>query len=66
MSDEQIEDFLLQHAPVNDVLDFVIARDDVRRIGVPLVERVWLEDAPIPTLRSRCDDPSNCGCGAMA
>ncbi len=52
MSDEQIEDFLLQHARVADVLEFVVARDDVRRIGVPLVERVALEDAPIPTLRS--------------
>jgi hypothetical protein len=53
MNDEEIETILLTHAPLSDVLDFVVARDDVRRMDAPLAERVVLEDAPIPTLRSR-------------
>ncbi len=53
MSDDELEDFLLEHVSVSDVIDFILARDDVRRMGrQTLAERVALEDAPIPTLRS--------------
>lgn len=53
MNDDEIEAILLEHAPLSDVLDFIVVRDEVRRIDTPLAERVVLEDAPIPTLRSR-------------
>jgi hypothetical protein len=53
ITDEEIEGILLEHAPLSDVLDFIVARDEVRRIDVPLAERALLEDGPMPTLRSR-------------
>lgn len=50
-TDEVHTEFLIQHFPLADVLAFVAARDEVRGIAVPSVERpADLERTDMPTM----------------
>ncbi len=48
--DEPCSEMLLEHMSLEDVLAFVVARDDVRRMCVPVVEREE-EGGFVPTMR---------------
>lgn len=47
-SDDSEAEFLIQHMPLEQVLAFVVARDDVRRIESPQVERDEHDDRLVP------------------
>ena len=47
-SDERGAEFLIQHLSLDQVLAFVLARDEVRRIEIPLVERDERDDRLVP------------------
>ncbi len=57
-TDERTSEFLIQHLPLADVLAFVAARDEVRRIPAPLLERDERDDTlalpSSPTMPAAC------------
>ena len=48
-SDDSEAEFLIQHLHLDRVFAFVIARDEVRRIEIPLVERDEKDDRLVPS-----------------
>jgi hypothetical protein len=44
-ADDTSLEFMIQHSTVDALLQFVVARDEVRRIPAPLIERDERDDA---------------------